>query len=154
MFVNKMTAEELCLKYSMSEHIENGFFFENHYISEYPGRPASGSIYYYVAPDEKTMFHSIDCDEYWIYNLGSSLDVWLIDKDGSCKVHTLGVSDGCDPVLYIKSGTIFASRHSFSCSEGTFVTCITVPRFEYSGFKLYENKYILDKFPQVRDFFS
>lgn len=149
-----MNAEELIKRYSMEEHVENGLFVEKHYLDTDSQRPASGSIYYYVSPAETTKFHSIDCDEYWCYVKGSPLEVWQIDQEGNITVSNLGIEEDCKPLIYLKKGVIFASKHSKKESEGTFLICITVPRFEYEGFKLYENDEIIEKYPQTKEFFK
>ena len=148
-----MTAEELMRRFSMEAHIENGSFIERHYASDGSTRAASGSIYYYVAPDERTEFHKIDCDEYWCYAKGSPLDVWLVREDGGVSVHKLGVEDGCEPLLYVPKGVIFASKHAERFTEGTFLSCITVPRFCYEGFTMLKKEEMLQKYPAVSGFY-
>ena len=149
-----MTAEELCRRFAMEPHPEHGAFSERHYEHLGKGRPASGSIYYYVAPDERTDFHRIDCDEYWCYNGGSPLELWVIAPDGGVSVRRLGIEDGCEPFVYLPKGAIFASRHGEAVTEGTFLTCITVPRFQYEGFELFEKEEILAEYPQVKGFYE
>ena len=149
-----MTAEELMRHFSMEAHIENGSFVEQHYENKAPGRAESGSIYYYVAPGERTQFHVIDCDEYWCYTKGSTLEVWVIDVSGTLSVHRLGVEAGCKPMLYVPKGAVFASRHGAAVSEGTFLTCITVPRFSYEGFTMFSEAEMRSRFPETAEFFS
>ena len=149
-----MTAEELMQHFSMAAHIENGSFVEKHYESKTPGRAESGAIYYYVSPDEITQFHVIDCDEYWCYTKGSPLDVWMISAEGRLTVHRLGVEADCEPLLYVPRGAIFASKHSSPVSEGTFLTCITVPRFSYEGFTMFSEAEMRDRFPETAAFFG
>ena len=96
----------------------------------------------------------IDCDEYWCYTEGAPLDVWTVSPDGSVAVHRLGVAEGCEPLLYVPQGVIFASRHSAGCTEGTFLTCITVPRFTYEGFTMFTKAEMLARFPETAAFFA
>lgn len=149
-----MTAYELMKRFSMEAHIENGAFIEKHYEDNSGKRALSGSIYYYVAPDELTEFHKIDCDEYWCYVEGSTLDVWIVDETGGVSVRKLGVEDGCEPFIYIRRGLIFASKHSQPCTDGTFITCITVPRFSYEGFTMLKKDEMLSKYPEVHKFYK
>lgn len=134
-----ITAESLMQRYSMDPHVENGAFVEKHFEHKGDGRASSGSIYYYVAPGEVTKFHSIDCDEYWCYIKGSPLEISMIDEDNNLTKTMLGIEEGCEPVVYVRKGMIFGSKHPKKCSEGTFLSCITVPRFDPEGFKLYED---------------
>lgn len=153
-----MNARELASKYNMAEHPENGAFLERHYENPSDcGRAASGSIYYYVAPGEKTKFHKIDCDEYWCYTAGSDLEVWLIDESaGTLSVENIGTGPNANPFVYVKKGMIFASRHSAvsDFEDGTFLVCITVPRFTYEGFTLLEDSEVIARFPKAATFYS
>ncbi len=146
-----MKAMELMKRYSMEEHIENGSFIERHFESREEGRPSSGSIYYYVAPGEKTGFHRIDCDEYWVHVEGSTLDLCIIYADGEVCIRHLGTEEETEPFIYFPKGCIFASRNRHM-DDGAFVTCITVPRFTYEGFELFEDDAILEKYPETADF--
>ena len=148
-----MTAKELAERYHLTAHPENGSFLERHYENVGEGRAASGSIYYYVAEDERTAFHRIDCDEYWCYNAGSPLDVWQIDPKGGLTVTRLGTDEGCEPLLYVRTGTLFASRHGEAYADGTFLTCITVPRFRYEGFTMLSREEVLELCPAAEEFF-
>ena len=148
-----MTAGELAQRYEMVRHVENGTFTERHYAHEGPDRAASGSIYYYVAPGERTAFHRIDCDEYWCYIAGEPLEVWTVDENGRVSVQSLGTAEDCEPLLYVKKGLLFASR-SRAVEDGTFLACITVPRFEASGFEIFSEQRMLREAPQVKAFFE
>lgn len=150
----KDPAAELMKRYSMEEHVENGSFIERHYENTAPGRPASGSIYYYVAAGETTEFHCIDCDEYWCYAEGAPLEIWQFAPDSSLTVSLLGVGEGCEPAVYIPSGTVFASKHPSGSAGGTFLTCITVPRFSYDGFTLIPREQMLSQYPESSLFFA
>ena len=152
--MKKITAEELAARFGLEKHPENGAFLERHYEAGAAERAASGSIYYYVAPDEITKFHAIDCDEYWCYAAGTPLQLWQIDPSGNVSVSVLGIEEGCLPFVFVKAGTVFGSRHGALGKEGTFLTCITVPRFEYRGFRLLEQDEILKSHPELRSFFE
>ena len=146
-------AEELAERYEMQPHVENGSYLECHYEHTGEGRAASGSIYYYVGAQEITAFHVIDCDEYWCYNAGTPLEVWQADPDGAVRMTVLGAGEGCEPLIYLKSGVKFASRHAPGTAAGTFLTCITVPRFSAEGFAMIPDDEMLRDYPALRDFF-
>ena len=103
-----MTAEELMRRNRMVPHEERGAFAERHYTNQNGTRAASGAIYYYVAPGERTAFHRIDCDEYWCYHCGEPLEVCLIDESGIVKVIFLGIGENCEPLLLMN----YTSRDS------------------------------------------
>lgn len=154
MNANDITAAELMRRFDMQAHPENGSFIEKHYPAEPGTRAESGSIYYYVAPGERTAFHRIDCDEYWCYAFGSSLEVWEIMPDGVLTVHRLGIDEGCEPMIFLRRGSIFASRNPASAQDGTFLSCVTVPRFSYEGFEMFSEREITDRCPQTLPFFQ
>ena len=147
-----MRADELIQNYSMEEHVEHGLFIERHYESVGSARPASGSIYYYVAPGERTEFHRIDCDEYWCYNAGSCLELWVVRGNGRPERLTCGPGPGAEPCIRLARGDIFAARLPASAEDGAFITCITVPRFSYQGFELLDKALMLTEHPETEPF--
>lgn len=138
-----MSIQDMIKKYNMKPHEENGLYAECHYHYNGEDRAPSGSTYFFVGPGEITSFHQIDCDEYWCYNYGSSLEVWIVGLDGRLEVKNLGIEPGADPVVFLPKGVIFGSRNLERDKEGTFFTCITVPRFDYRGFRLVDKDEVL-----------
>lgn len=148
-----MRAEELNRKYCRETHIEHGTFTELGEQRRQGVRDAHGAIYYYVAPGERTKFHRIDCDEYWCYHAGADLEVWCIE-DGRISATKLGCGEDCVPLLLICRGTIFACRSCKDAADGTFLSCITVPRFTYEGFTMWEDAQIRADFPEIAAFYE
>lgn len=151
---DKMTAAELIGRYGADMHVENGLFVECHYPAEGEERPASGSMYYYVRPGERTRFHSIDCDEYWSYNAGSTLELWVVGLDGRLSIRRCGITEGGEPTIRLAAGEIFASRLDADALDGTFMTCITVPRFTYEGFRLFNKEDVISLVPEAAAFWE
>lgn len=149
-----MRADELIRCYKMEQHIENGAFVEQDYPYAGSGRAPSGMIYYYVAPGELTGFHRIDCDEYWCYHAGAPLELWMIDEAGKITVTVLGIEEGCEPIVRFPAGVTFASRHRGTPADGTFLGCITVPRFTYDGFTLFTDEEMLRSYPELKSFYE
>lgn len=149
-----ITAEELAKRYAMDPHVENGAYIEQHYEYKGDGRADSGMIYYYVAPMERTEFHVIDCDEYWCYVEGSPLELWMVDPaSGNVNTVKFGVEEGCEPVVYFPKGRIFASKNH-NQEEGTFLSCITVPRFDPNGFRLCSLEEMVKDYPDTKEFYQ
>lgn len=146
--------EELLHRFGLQGHVENGAFAECNYPHEGPGRADSGAIYYYVSANEYTKFHVIDCDEYWCYIAGSPLEIWQISPEGAITTVRLGIEEGCEPLVYLKKGVTFASRRFRQEQEGTFLSCITVPRFTYDGFTLVEDEDAVKHWPETKAFFE
>ena len=100
-------------------------------------------------------FHEIDCDEYWSYNAGSTCQLWVIDPDGRLTVTDVGISDGAVPTLFVKKGSLFGARHVAGTDEGTFFTCITVPRYlEGSSLVLFSKEEMIEKYPETAEFYK
>ncbi len=148
-----MRGEDLAKLYKMQPHEENGSFVERHYLTTSQKRADSGAIYYFLGNKEKALFHQIDCDEYWAYVTGADLELWLITK-GKLQKQILGLGQGKEPLIYIPKGTIFGAKHLADAEDGTFLSCITVPRFEYQGWRLVERDEIVKINPLTSDFFA
>lgn len=148
-----MKAEDLVKQYRMIPHEENGFYLERHYEAKEKGRPASGSIYYYIGAKEVSQFHVIDCDEYWSYNAGEPVEIWQITPEGKLYKNLLGIGLGLEPLVHIPAGNMFAAKHFENAVDGTFVTCITVPRFKYEGWRLVPKKEVLETCPEAKAFY-
>ena len=129
--------EQLVARYGMSAHEEGGSFIDLKNARVAGKRDSSGAIYYHLACGQISDFHVIDCDEYWAYIAGDTLELWMVSPSGELAVHALGVTEGAEPLVYIPTGTIFAARPSNDVThEGTFLSCITVPRFHYEGWRI------------------
>ena len=149
-----MRADQLIEQYSMAPHEEQGLYIERHFPFAGTGRAPSGHIYYYVAPGEHTDFHRIDCDEYWIYSAGETLELWVIGLDGTLSVKRCGAEAGAEPCVRFAAGEIFASRLPADAPDGSFVTCVTVPRFTYEGFELFEKEKMCTLYPETATFWE
>jgi len=150
-----MKADELIKKYNFMPHPEDGLFTIEHYHYDKPGRAPSGSIYYYVFPNINTRFHVIDCDEYWVYIEGSTMELWVIDPKGQLSVKQLGVEGEAKPMYFIPQGSIFAARHEKRTDDGTFMAAITVPRYnEENSLKLLTKEEVLSLCPQAAPFWK
>lgn len=150
-----MNLQELNRTFNMKPHEEGGLFAVTHYKAEGEERPLSGSIYYYVLPDVVSAFHEIDCDEYWSYNAGSTCELWVIDPEGKLTVTDVGVTQGAVPTFFVKKGSLFGARHPKGTEEGTFFTCITVPRYlEGSSLVLFTKDEMITKYPETAAFYE
>lgn len=154
-----LKASDIVGGYMHKTHEENGMYVERHYASEGPERPASGCIYYSLAPDEVSMFHVIDCDEYWVWSAGSPLEIWQVAPDGKLSKDLLGIGKApsgelMQPTVLIRAGTIFAAKHLSGADDSTFISCITVPRFRYEGWRLVEKDEVVKLCPEAAGFFD
>ena len=136
--------------YRLEKHVEGGFFSEI-YSAPFAadGRSFAGSIYFLLSDGEVSHFHEIDCDEIWYYHEGCGMKVTVL-ADGRKEEFLLGknVLKGEQAMVLIPKGSIFAAENL----EGggfTFVSCATVPHFEYAGFRLVYQEEIREKYPDL-----
>lgn len=133
-------AQELITKYSLEQHPEGGWFSEVYTADLKLGsveakRSLCGNIYFLLKGEDISHFHQIDCDELWFYHSGCGLIVHVIDNDGTYKQYKLGIDQDADPMVIIPKGAIFAAEN-VDVASYTFISCITTPKFLYSGFRL------------------
>ena len=124
--------------YNLRPHEEGGSFSEI-YTSpdEKNGRSLAGSIYFLLDGGEVSQFHQIDCDEIWYFHEGCGMKITIVDPDGKESHVYLGndVEKGQRAMAVIPKGAIFSAVNLDD--EGyTFVSCVTVPKFSYDGFRL------------------
>lgn len=146
-----MKEKEIIKRFKLKPHFENGLFAEQHFCKKKAKRQESDAIYYYVRAKEKSRFHQIDSDEYWLYHFGSDLEVWIIYPNQKVEIKKCGMGKGAEPIVYVPKGAIFASKH-LNAKTGTLVTCLTVPAFDKKSFKIYQTKSLIKKYPILKKF--
>lgn len=145
-------AIELKKKYHLQEHVEGGVFSEVYTAPfENDGRSFAGSIYFLLDVGEISHFHQIDCDEIWFYHEGCGMRITLLAEAG-IKSLLLGsnLQNGECAMAVIPKGSIFAAENLESDSY-TLVSCVTVPKFSYSGFRLVSISEIRDRYGEMAD---
>lgn len=150
---NSITANQLANRFNMQPHEEGGTYQELE-PRDTDARSASGSIYYFLPQGQFADFHQIDCDEFWVYSAGDTLELWIIDADGALSIERFGTSEGAQPLIKVTAGCIFAARHAGEIDDGTFLSCITVPKFTYQGWRLYSQDEMLHSYPDVAAFWE
>ena len=139
-------------KYRLREHVEGGWFAEVYTSpADKDGRPLMGSIYFLLDAGQISHFHEIDCDEIWYYHEGCGMKITMLSERG-IEERLLGpdTDNGQSVMVVIPEGVIFAAQNLES--EGyTFVSCVTTPQFEYSGFRLVNKKEIRNRFPDIAE---
>ena len=146
-----MNEKELIKRLKLKPHFENGLYVEQNFPREKLKRQKSGAIYYYVRASEKSRFHKIDSDEYWLYHYGSDLEIWIIYPNHKVVVKKCGLGKDANPIVYVPKGAIFASKH-VGARRGTLVTCLTVPAFDKASFKIYQTKDLKKRYPALKKF--
>ena len=146
-----MNEKELIDRLKLKPHFENGLYSEQNFVNEKAKRKSSGAIYYYVRKNEKSRFHKIDSDEYWLFHLGSDLEIWIIYPNHKVVVKKCGLGKNASPIVYVPKGSIFASKHT-NAKEGTLVTCLTVPAFNKASFKIYNTNELKKRYKELKKF--
>ena len=150
-----MRADELAVRFNMEPHVEGGTFVElNDPVPEGMGRAPSGVIYYHLGSHEFSDFHVLDSDEYWLWHAGDPLEIWMILPDGRLATCRLGVDAQSQPCVLLKAGVIFGARHLKGAADGTFVSCVTSPRFSYESYRILPKEEMLEKYPVTAPFFD
>ena len=138
--------------YQMERHVEGGSFCEA-YTAPFAqeGRPLAGSIYYLLDAGEVSRFHQIDCDELWYYHEGCGMKITAL-AEGEKREYLLGgnAEAGQRACVVIPKGSIFAAENLES-GGFTFVSCITVPKFAHSGYRLIDKAELKEAYPLYYD---
>ena len=141
--------EELKKEYDLNKHVEGGSFVKVYTAPfEDMGRAYMGSIYFLLEKDELSHFHKIDCDEIWYYHEGCGMKITVLSDFGK-EEFLLGddLQNGERAMVVIPKGRVFGAENLQSDGY-TFVSCVTTPNFEYSGFRLIGENEIKDRFEE------
>ncbi len=148
-----MKASELAARYNLDPHVEGGSFRELFRDDvENRKREAHGVIYYYLGEKEDSDFHYLDSDEYWLYHAGATLEIWIVNEDGSLRVEKLGLEEGAEPCVLLKAGVTFGARHLEGATDGCLVSCVTVPEFTYENYRIVPREEMIEKYPESAAF--
>lgn len=145
-------SDKLRETYRMQRHVEGGFFSEMYTAPfTHDQRPLAGSIFYLLDAGEISRFHQIDCDEIWYFHEGCGMKITVLSGDEKREI-LLGadVGRGERAGVVIPRGCIFAAENLES-GGFTFVSCITVPKFAHSGYRLIDRSEIREKYPKYYD---
>lgn len=151
-----MTAdsEKLIQELRLQSHPEGGFYrrsYQSEKIIETPHgkRYVGTAIYYLLEGKDFAAWHRIASDEIWHFYAGSSLTIYIIDKQGELKVFSLGNpllhSDAVFQVV-ITGGQWFAAEVNDPLSF-SLVGCTVSPGFDFQDWELGKREKLLEMFP-------
>ncbi len=150
-----LSAKTLIRRFQLSPHVEGGAFRELYREDgRTEERPASGVIYYLLGAGERSQFHLLDADEYWLYHVGPPLRLWLLKPQGVVETRLLGLTEGAQPCVLMKAGTVFGARHEPNLPGDTLVSCVTVPEFSYQHYRILSRAEVLATWPRAEGFFT
>ena len=152
-----MRTDAIVSQLSLQPHPEGGYYREIERAlppasaREGYTRSAYTSIFYYLERGDFSSFHRIDADELWAFHGGAPLRILRIDPQGQLFEQVLGLdfSDGQSPQYVVPSGDWFAAAPvETALEEGSLVSCIVVPGFEFVGFELAKSETLCEAYPQ------
>lgn len=146
------TKEEWIKELNLAPHPEGGFYLRTEESEEMIARGNQErrlytSIYFLLTEESPSHFHQLTADEIWYYHDGQPLTVHCIFEDGTYEAVKVGKDTANGEKLHytVPAGTIFGSvaEHDYS-----LVSCVVVPGFEFSDFKLFTQSELLKDYPQ------
>ena len=142
-------------RFQMVPHVEGGFFRElDPHNPNSELRPAHGVIYYMLDAHDKSDFHVLDSDEYWLYHAGPDIEIWWIDDLKQLHRSRLGMGDHAQPCVLMPAGCIFGARHAEGNTQPILVSCVTVPQFRYEHYRILEKEEVLQICPAAEEFYK
>jgi len=152
-----MNANQIILQLNLQKHPEGGYYKETYrddrIVSFDKGeeRSASTAIYYMLIGKDKSHFHKVASDELWFFHKGETIEIFIIEDDGSMRVELLGnsIEDGESPQVIVKRNQWFAAK--IKSGKGySLVSCTVAPGFEFKDFELADKNYLLKQYPKLQ----
>ncbi|AJW46480.1 MULTISPECIES: cupin domain-containing protein [Ralstonia] len=139
-------AQRLIARLGLEPHPEGGFYRETYRSQErvqrgIPAveRAAATVIHYLLADDAYSAWHRIQSDEVWYFHAGDSLNVHVLEDDGTVRTHRLGHAAEDEVAVYhavVPARRWFAAERVPGEHGYALVSCTVAPGFEFSEFEL------------------
>ena len=149
-------AQHLIARLGLEPHPEGGFYRETYRSEERiqrgippVERAAATAIYYLLADDAYSAWHRIQSDELWHFHAGDSLNVHVLEDDGTVSTHRLGHAAHDAMAVYqavVPAGCWFAAERVPGEHGYALVGCTVAPGFEFSEFELADDGALLAKY--------
>ena len=155
--------EALIAKLELLPHPEGGWYKESYRSSEFiskeglPERFSSArnyatGIYFLLAGKNFSAFHRIKSDEIWHFYAGCTLNVYVINLDGSLDIIKVGSDLDKGEVFQavVKAGFWFASR----CAEEdnySLVGCTVSPGFDFADFEMAKREELIQQYQEHQE---
>lgn len=155
-------AERIIKTLNLKKHPEGGYFSEVYRSEETLDKDLNErfdgihsmytSIYFLLSNNDFSAFHVLKSDEIWHFYEGTTLDIHIINPNGSLSIISLGkdITSGEKYQYLIKAGNYFAAEVRDK-SSFALVGCTVSPGFEYSDFELCKKEDLTEKFPAHKD---
>jgi len=153
------TANYWIEKLKMEKHPEGGYFKEvyrseellssnalpSRYISD---RYLATSIYFLLNGEDFSSFHRIQSDETWHFYMGSTLELYVLNEDGTLTTFLLGrnVQEGESLQITIPRNHWFGARVAEKNSY-SLLGCTVAPGFHFEDFELAKRESLIQEYP-------
>ncbi len=131
-----MTADQIIATLHLEPHPEGGWFRQT-WAADNPGRATGTCIYFLLKAGERSHWHRVtDATEFWIWNAGAPLALWLAETaSGPAGRQVLGpdLAAGQRPQGMVPPDWWQAAE---SLGDWTLLTCTVSPGFRYDSFVL------------------
>lgn len=130
-------AQALIRKLDLAPHPEGGWFRETWRSEVRIGDHAAGTaILFLLEQGQRSAWHRVDADEFWLWHAGAPLQLRLAGEDiASARELALGPN-----VLSGEQPQILIPAHHWQTAATTagwaLASCLVVPGFEFSGFTI------------------
>lgn len=138
---------ELIRQLNLSPHPEGGWFRETWRGPTLAGgmhgdRASGTAILFLLAAGERSHWHTVDAEEMWLWQSGDPLMLHIAESDdGPIRTARLGTDVQAGEALqgFVPTGA-WQAAEALAPGDGThgysLMTCVVVPGFEFSGFRL------------------
>ena len=118
-------------------------------------RSSASLIYFLLSKNEKSFFHKLKSDEIWIFNKGSSVNIYIIDKNGNLSIEKLGcdIENNEELQVFIPAESWFAAE-LLDKSSFCLMSCLVSPGFEWDDFELADLSKLMELYPEYIDILS
>lgn len=129
-------ASEIIDRLGLSRHPEGGWYKETWRSGvNANGRSIASAILFLLGEGERSHWHRVDADEFWLWHAGSALTLRLAEIEGATADSVVlgpNVLSGHLPQVRVPA-------HVWQSAEAagwTLVSCIVAPAFTFEGFEL------------------
>jgi predicted cupin superfamily sugar epimerase len=134
-------AERLIERLQLTPHPEGGWYRETWRSHIRIGERAAGSaILFLLGKGQRSQWHQVDADEFWLWHAGSALELGVAKEDESgarCVALGPDVLSGEEPQLLIPAGHWQTAK---AVNGWALVSCMVIPGFEFAGFTMASQK--------------